>query len=280
MKRGALANLAIYGAALALALFTLAPLVWLGLMSVMSPTDLVRLPLQWLPSEWDFSRYARLVSAIGTQETDRFLAAMRNSVFTAAGASLIAVTAGTLAAYAFARRGAPIVLLFAMMATIMMPPITYVLPLYTSFSSLGMLNSIVTLIVVYCALIVPFAAWLMRANIATLPVEVEYAAAVEGASTWLTLRRIVLPMARPALAATAMLSFLIAWDEFFYALIFTSDLRAKTLPVAIADFAAGRVTDYGLIATVGVLAALPPALLALFFQKHLVSGLAAGSVKG
>ncbi|MBU0801547.1 MAG: ABC transporter permease subunit, partial [Alphaproteobacteria bacterium] len=103
---------------------------------------------------------------------------------------------------------------------------------------------------------------------------------VEGASTFHTLRRVILPLALPAIAATFMLSFLAAWDEFFYALIFTSDLTAKTLPVAIADFTAGRVTDYGVIATVGVLASLPPAVVAMCFQRFIVSGLAAGSVKG
>jgi multiple sugar transport system permease protein len=120
----------------------------------------------------------------------------------------------------------------------------------------------------------------MKANIDVLPVEVEQAAAIDGAGTFTTLTQVVLPMARPALLAAGMLCFLIAWDEFFYALIFMSDLRGKTLPVAIADFAAGRVTDYGLIAAVGVLASLPPALVAVIFQKNLVSGLAAGSVKG
>ena len=81
-------------------------------------------------------------------------------------------------------------------------------------------------------------------------------------------------------SAKVLLAFLSAWDEFFYALIFTSDLRAKTLPVAIADFAAGRATDYGLVSAVGVLAALPPTVFAVLFQRSLVSGLSAGSVKG
>ena len=136
------------------------------------------------------------------------------------------------------------------------------------------------MVAVYCTLLIPFASWLLKANFDVLPSEVEDAAAIDGAGTMTILTRIVLPMARPALLAAGMLSFLVAWDEFFYALIFMSDLRGKTLPVAIADFAAGRVTDYGLIAAVGVLASLPPAIVAVIFQKNLVSGLAAGSVKG
>jgi multiple sugar transport system permease protein len=113
-----------------------------------------------------------------------------------------------------------------------------------------------------------------------LPLEVEEAARIDGANTLGIIWYVVIPLAKPALGAAALLAFLSAWDEFFYALIFTSDLRAKTLPVAIADFAAGRATDYGLVSAVGVLAALPPTIFAVLFQRSLVSGLSAGSVKG
>ena len=103
---------------------------------------------------------------------------------------------------------------------------------------------------------------------------------MDGAGLLGAIRHVTLPLARPALGAAALFALLLAWDEFFYALIFTSDLRAKTLPVAIADFAAGRITDYGLVSAVGVLAALPPTLFAVLFQRSLVSGLSAGSIKG
>lgn len=279
MKRSLLQTVGIYSGVVLLACFTLGPLVWLVLMSISSPSDLVQVPLHWWPSQIDFSRY-RLLTDLSQDQGQRYLAALRNSVVAAGGATLIALIIAVPAAYAFARRGASMALLFGFLATIMMPPITYVLPLYQVFGSFGMLNSLPTLVIVYAAMLLPFAIWLMKANLDVLPIEVELAAFMEGASTLYTLRRVVLPIALPAIAATAMLSFLVAWDEFFYALIFTSDMSAKTLPVTIADFAAGRVTDYGIIATVGVLATLPPALLAIFFQRFIVSGLVAGSVKG
>ncbi|MEE9454056.1 MAG: carbohydrate ABC transporter permease [Paracoccaceae bacterium] len=279
MKRRPLHSVLLYTAVLFLAIFTLAPLVWLVLMSISTPTDLTTVPLNWIPSQIDLSRYAQLLN-INDGSGARFLAALRNSMLTAGGATLIALIVAIPAAYAFTRRGAPMILLFVFLATIMMPPITYVLPLYQIFGSFGMLNNTVTLIIVYCALLLPFATWLMKANLDVLPIEIEHAAFMEGASTITTLRRVVLPLALPAIAATGMLSFLVAWDEFFYALIFTSDMSAKTLPVTIADFAAGRVTDYGVIAAVGVLATLPPAILAIAFQRFIVSGLVAGSVKG
>ena len=280
MRRTLLQSVLIYAAAVLLAVVTLAPLAWLFIMSIMEPKELLAIPLQWLPAHPDFSRYARLLGFTGEVAQNPFLNALRNSLVAGLGSTVVALVVSTLAAYAVARREITIVILMLMMATYMMPPITFVLPLYTTFSGFGLLNNPLTLVAVYCTVLIPFASWLMKANIDVLPVEVEQAAAIDGAGTFTTLTQVVLPMARPALLATGMLCFLIAWDEFFYALIFMSDLRGKTLPVAIADFAAGRVTDYGLIAAVGVLASLPPALVAVIFQKNLVSGLAAGSVKG
>lgn len=279
MRRTLLQSVLLYSCVVAVAIFTVGPLLWLVTMSVSAPTDLTEVPLRWIPSEFDFSRYGALLDIDGGSG-ERFLSALRNSLLTAGGATAIALILAIPAAYSFSRRNASMVLLFAFLATIMMPPITYILPLYSTFSSLGMLNKTTTLIIVYTAMLLPFATWLMKANIDVLPVEVEQAAFMEGASTSYTIRTVVLPLALPAIAATAMLSFLVAWDEFFYALIFTNDLNAKTLPVAIADFSAGRVTDYGVIASVGVLATLPPAILAICFQKFIVSGLVAGSVKG
>lgn len=280
MRRTLVQSIAIYAAALLLVAVTLAPLLWLFIMSIMQPRELLAVPLKWLPQVPDFSRYGRLLGFTGEIAENPFLNALRNSLIASGGASLLALAVSALAAYSFTRRNAPIIILMLMLATFMMPPITYILPLYTMFSRIGLLNNPLTLVAVYCTLLIPFASWLLKANFDVLPAEVEDAAAIDGAGTMTTLTRIVLPMARPALLATGMLSFLVAWDEFFYALIFMSDLRGKTLPVAIADFAAGRVTDYGLIAAVGVLASLPPAIVAVFFQKNLVSGLAAGSVKG
>jgi multiple sugar transport system permease protein len=263
---------------------TLAPLVWLFIMSVSSTTDLTSLPIHWVPDQWDFSRYARLLtrktsnpdSAVSTE----FLFALRNSIIASAGATAIAMVTAIPAAYSVARFPGRMPLLYSMIGTYMMPPVTYILPLYIAFSLMGILNSVGSLVVVYCTMLIPFTTWLLKANFDAVPREIEEAARIDGAGTLGIIWHIVIPLAKPALGAAALLAFLSAWDEFFYALIFTSDLRAKTLPVAIADFAAGRATDYGLVSAVGVLAALPPTVFAVLFQRSLVSGLSAGSVKG
>jgi multiple sugar transport system permease protein len=108
----------------------------------------------------------------------------------------------------------------------------------------------------------------------------EDAARIDGCSRIGALFRVVLPLARPGLLATALFGFLLAWDEFLYALIFTSSLNSKTIPVAIAEFTGRHAVDFGMMATGGVLAALPPLVIAFVFQRYIVGGLASGAVKG
>ncbi|SER45521.1 carbohydrate ABC transporter membrane protein 2, CUT1 family [Faunimonas pinastri] len=281
LSRGELVRyVLIYAAVAVLVLFTCVPILWLVIMSISSAQELTAVPLHWIPKSPDFSRYARLLGLTSDGSENIFLPALRNSVITAGGATLVAMAAAIPAAYAMSRRNAPRAMLFVMLATFMVPPITYALPLYTGLGKIGLLNTSAGLIIIYSALLLPFAVWLTKTNIDILPVSLEEAAMLDGAGTLRIMWSVLLPIARPALVAAAMLSFLTAWDEFFYALLFTSDLRAKTLPVAIADFAAGRVTDYGMVSAIGVLAAIPPVILAIFFQKSLIAGLSSGSVKG
>jgi multiple sugar transport system permease protein len=273
----------IYSAVVLLMVVTLAPLLWLFIMSVSSTRDLTSIPIHWLPDQWDFSRYVRLVTNAVTGQravSEEFLAALRNSIIASAGATAIAMLTAIPGAYSVSRYPGRMPLLYGMIGTYMMPPVTYVLPLYIAFSAMGILNNVGALVIVYCTMLLPFTAWLLKANFDAVPREVEEAARIDGAGVLGIIWYVVLPLAKPALGAAALLAFLSAWDEFFYALVFTSDLRAKTLPVAIADFAAGRITDYGLVSAVGVLAALPPTIFAVLFQRSLVSGLSAGSVKG
>ena len=114
----------------------------------------------------------------------------------------------------------------------------------------------------------------------SLPADLEEAARVDGCSRLGALMRIILPLARPGLLTTVMFGFLLAWDEFLYALIFTSTTNAKTIPVAIAEFTGKYSSDFGLIAAGGVLATAPPVILALLFQRYIVGGLTSGAVKG
>ncbi len=279
--RRLLPQLLTYLAVAVLVVVTLAPLLWLFIMSISSTTDLTSLPLHWLPRQADFSRYARLLTLEAHSAGEEFVYALRNSLGASFSATAVALLAGIPAAYSFSRfPGRRIGLLYAVLGTYMMPPVALILPLYMIFAALGLLNSVPGLTIVYCTILLPFVTWLLKANFDTVPIEIEEAARIDGVGFFGVLRHVTLPIAKAGLGTATLFAVLLAWDEFFYALLYTNDLRAKTLPVAIADFAAGRATDYGLISAAGILTALPALAIAFFLQRSLIAGLAAGGVKG
>lgn len=269
-----------YGAALLVPLSILAPMGWLFLMSVSSASDLSRVPLEWLPRQWDFSRYQGLISLAPGQPGAIFLHALGNSLLVASVATAISLLLAIPAAFSFSRYSGREAWLSGALAIYMVPPVAFVLPLYFLLQQLGLLNTRPGLVMVYCSLILPFLTWMLKNQFDALPRDIEQAARLDGLRFWQVLLRITLPLAKPVLGAAALFGWLLAWDEFFYALLFTSNLSAQTLPVAIAGFTAGRATDDGLIAAIGILASVPPLFIAIWLQKTLVSGLTSGGSKG
>ncbi|WP_328989583.1 carbohydrate ABC transporter permease [Kribbella sp. NBC_01245] len=257
-----------------LAVVVLAPLAWLAISSISAPSDLVE--VHWFPSDPTLSRYRELFSS---PASDGFRVSMLNSLVVASATTVISLVVGSLGGYAFARLRFRMrrTTLFAFLAIYMLPPIALVIPLYLAMANLGLLDTKLGLIITYCSIVTPFCLWTMSNFYLTLPAELEDAARVDGCSRLGALFRVVLPLARPGLVATAMFGFLLAWDEFLYALIFTSTGTAKTIPVAIAEFTGKFSSDFGLIAAGGVLATLPPVLLTLLLQRHLLTGLTSGS---
>lgn len=279
MKRK-LRRIGLYAADVLLGVSILGPMLWLFLMSVSSNSDLARIPLAWLPRQWDFSRYAALLSLQPGQPGELFLHALGNSLLVACFATLISLLLAIPAAFSFSRYPGRDGWLMASLAIYMVPPVAFVLPLYFVLQQLGLLNTHLGLVLVYCSLILPFLTWMLKNQFDALPRDIEQAARLDGLRFWQVLLRITLPLAKPVLGASALFGWLLAWDEFFYALLFTSNISAQTLPVTIAGFTAGRATDDGLIAAVGILASLPPLLIAIWLQKSLVGGLASGGSKG
>lgn len=280
MRRRPLATILVYLGVVALVVTTLAPLIWLFIMSVSNTKDLTTVPLAWLPSRADFGNYLRLMSLDPHSTGEEFLYALRNSLAISITATAIALLAGVPAAYSFSRYRGRIGLLYGVLGTYMLPPVAFILPLYLAFSALHLLNTIWALVIVYCSILLPFVTWLLKTNFDAVPIEIEQAARLDGLGPWGVIRYVTLPIAKAAMGTAALFAVLLAWDEFFYALLYTNDIRAKTLPVAIGDFAAGRAIDYSLISAVGVLASLPPVLIAFVLQKSLIVGLAHGGVKG
>ncbi len=271
----------IYLAVIIFVLSVLAPVIWLFLSSVSSTNDLTALPLKWLPANLDFSRYTSLLSTASGSAGSSFVLALRNSLLVALAATVISLLAAIPAAYSFSRfKGSRDGLLFAVLATYMIPPVAIVLPIYSILASVGLLNNVFGLTLVYCTILTPFTTWLLKTNFDAVPLEIEESAQIDGLGRWGVLWRMTVPLALPGLSTATVWAILLSWDEFFYALLFTSNASAKTLPVAIADFAAGRAVDYGLICAAGFLAAVPPVLIGFLLQRGLMSGLTAGSVKG
>ncbi len=282
MRRSGLQTALLYVAVGLFVLVTLLPLAWLFILSVSVPADLTVKPLALVPHRITWAAYRALLSLVPNSPGEAFLMALRNSLGASLGATAVSLVLAVPAAWAFSRyrEGRVSATLYGVLATYMTPAVALALPLYFTLSSLHLLNSVLGLIIVYCAILTPFSAWFIKASFDAVPSEIEQAAAMDGASVWETLWHVTLPLARAGVSTATLFAVLLAWDEFFFALLFTSNTNAKTLPVTIADFAAGRATDFGLVAAAGLLTAVPPLIIAFVLQKSLVAGLTAGGVKG
>lgn len=261
----------------------LLPMLWTVIASVTPARALLERPLRWIPAELDLTRYVAILTPGGVRGIGAgFLEAMANSLVVASVTVTIALVVSIFGAYAFARlrfRGRQVTLLL-FLSTYMLPQIALLIPLYFILNQLALLDSRFGLILVDLALVVPFTLWILSNYFLTVPEDLEDAARVDGCTRMGALWRIVLPTARPGIITAVMFAFFLAWDEFLYALIFTSTYAAKTLPVAIAEFSGRYTTDFGLVAAGGLVAALPPVLIALVFQRNIVSGMSAGAIKG
>jgi multiple sugar transport system permease protein len=259
----------------------LAPFAWLVYSSVVGQSDLLAKPMHWWPEQVTLSRYREIFSA-DTGAAALFRDAMVNSFLVATGTVLVSLAVGILGGYALARLNFPFrrTTLMAFLISYMLPAISLIIPLYLLMARFGLLDTKTGLIIVYCSLATPFTMWTMSNYFGTLPIELEEAARVDGCGRLGALFRVVLPLSRPGIVATALFGFLLCWDEFLYSLIFTSTSNAKTIPVAIAEFTGRNAVDFGLIAAAGVLASIPPVLVTLVFQRYLLDGLSSGAVKG
>ncbi len=265
-------------------LFIYAPLAWLLLSSVSTRADLLATPPRWIPEHPTLQNYRNiLIPGTAVSEVARtFKYTLANSFLVATVTTVICLIVGSLAAYALARLRMKYrdVIFMGILSVRMIPEISLVIPLYVAAAFLGWRDKPIILIVTYLSFALPFAIWMLTTFFETVPIELEDAALIDGSSRLGTLFRVVLPVAAPGIVSTALFTFLLAWDEFFFALLFTSTIQAKTVPVAIAEFTGRYAVDITAMMTGGVLAALPPVILALIFQRYIVSGLSAGAVKG
>lgn len=264
--------------------FIFFPVLWLVSASLSTQIELFAVPMHWIPHHPTFENYLQILfPSMAVSAVPRaFAIALLNSIKIASAVTLICILFGSMAAYALVRIPFRVnrAIQIGILGTRMIPEVSLILPLFIVASSLQLINKPLVLIIAYLSFALPYAIWMMAAFFQTVPIELEDAARIDGCSRLGILRRIIIPISIPGLISTAMFTFLLAWDEFFYALIFTSTLAAKTAPVAIAEFIGRYAVNITGMMAGGVLAALPPVILGLLFQRYIVSGMTAGAVKG
>ncbi|MGQ9627506.1 MAG: carbohydrate ABC transporter permease [Anaerolineae bacterium] len=273
----------LYATVVLIAVWTLAPYVWLIISSISNKVDLLDVPLRWLPSQPTLAHYKELFFGGGAtgEHVALFLLTLKNSCLVTFLSTIVCMVIGVLAAYALARMVFPghRYYLLILMATQMVPPIAIVIPGYVILERLRLRDTYLGLVLVYITFILPLVVWIMRGYFSSIPSDLEDSAMIDGCTRLGALFRIVLPLSGPGLVSTSVFAFIAAWNEFFYAFIYT-EYRAKTLPVLIGEFSSKFGPDYIKLATAGVVASIPPVILALLFQRFLIRGLTAGAVKG
>ena len=274
----ALGRLPFYLVVAIIVVYALTPFVWAISTSLKGESELFG-AARLIPRDPSLKNYVNVLSSAP------FMRSLFNSVIVAGGSALTALTAGSLAAYALGRlrfRGKT-AMLYAVLAMTMFPQIAVLSGLYVNVRELGLYGTQAALLFAYPLFTLPFATWVLTSFFRGLPREIEEAAVVDGATTAQIFVRILLPLTVPALVTTGLLTFIVSWNEYLFALSFTiTNPSAQTVPVAIAQFA-GVVEQQEPIAEImaaAMIVTLPLVVLVLIFQQRIAAGLTAGSVKG
>jgi len=249
------------------------PVIWMFVTSVKTQVQTFRIPPVWIFTPV-YQNYSDLFFASNIQKY------LINGLVIASTSTAICLVLGSFAAFTLTRfriRGREDIA-FWMLSTRMFPPIASAIPLYLLLRQFGLLDTHLGLIIVYLSLNLGFATWMMRGFFRELPVELEESAMIDGCSRYGAFFRVVLPLSAPGLAATAILCFIFAWNEFLFALLFTGR-NAKTMPVVLAGFITQTGIRWGALTAAGALTAIPTIILACFAQKYIVRGLTLGAIK-
>ncbi|GAB3831825.1 carbohydrate ABC transporter permease [Kribbella italica] len=266
-----------YVAVLAYLIFLGFPLVWLISASLKSPREFANLNPTFLPQSPTFSNFTDALEEQG------LVRSMLNSLQISVATTVLVLIVSLPVAYGLARlrsRLRPITNGWILVSQVF-PVILIVIPLFVILRQLHLTNTLPGVVIVYMVWSMPFALWMLQGYVAAVPRELEEAASVDGASRLRTIVSIVMPLLRPGLIATAMFTFISAWNEFFFALVLLQDPELKTLPLVLARFvgAEGQV-QFGPLAAASVLATVPSLVFFAFLQRRLTSGLLSGAVKG
>lgn len=279
----------------------LAPVGWLVSSSMQTEAEIVSVPPHWIPDQPTLKNFRAIFSA-GDEEVTyetrstqdpssgnyipstarNLLPAMRNSFVVATLVVILNLLVGVPAAYAMAkirflgRSGS----VYFILTTRVIPDIALVVPFFLVIKNLGLLDNIMSLVITYLAITVPFTVFILIQYFEGLPDELDKAARVDGCSRFQTLTKVYLPLALPSLVAVILFAFLTSWNEFLLALMFTQTAQSQTLPIVLASFTSDFTISFSFINAAGLLAIVPPVIVAIIFERYIVSGLTAGAVKG
>jgi multiple sugar transport system permease protein len=266
--------------------WSLFPVYWAANTSLMTNYQAQSTPAHFLPNPLTLSAYRQLfgvhLSALNPNNLwPDFSRSLVNIVVECGATTVFTVAFAALASYAFARmefRGKT-ALFYGVLFTLMLPAYATLIPLYRLMSDVGLVNTYTGIVLVYISGFLPLAMWILYAYFSAIPVALEEAAVIDGASRMAVFTRIILPLAKPGLTATAIIAFLSGWSQFLFPLVLSTDLSTEPLTVFITTLQGERLTQFPLINATGVLTILVPALIVVFLNRYIISGLLAGSVK-
>lgn len=262
-----------YAAATVLVIIFLFPIYWLFTISFKTPAEIFAYPPVWWPANLQFANYRVLFK-------DGDVIVIWNSLVIAGTSTLLSVVLGTIAAYSLVRfhTGGENLAVW-IISQRMMPPIALVFPVFLIYVWLGLVDTYAGLILLYTAFNLPYVIWMMRGYISEVPIELEESARVDGWTRLGVLVKVVFPMVRTGLFATAVFTFVFAWNEFLFALVLTRT-EVVTYPVQVTHYFGGQSNFWAKIAALSVLGTLPIFIAVASMQRFLVRGISMGAVKG
>lgn len=264
-----------YAGALFFTLVVAFPIYWLFLMAFKSADEVYAVPPVYFPAEPSLGSFASLFRG-ATYDAQTLI----NSLIIATSTTVIAMVLGTMCAYSMARfRTGGHNFAIWIMSQRMLPPIAIVFPLFLAFALIDILDTFPSIIVVYVAFNLPFVIWMMRGYIEDVPVAVEESALVDGCTRWQVLYKIIVPMSRAGIFATAVFTFLFTWNEFVFALVLTNN-HIVTYPVQVTGYFAAQQTYWNSVGAMSILGTIPVFFAVVFFQRYLVRGISMGAIKG
>lgn len=283
--RPAASTIGLYALAALSAIWLIGPFLWLFMASIADQRELLVRPTPFFPPHPTLDNYRKILGLVEFHSRDQaaqVLASMWNSFIVAIIVTIINVVFGSAAGYAYARHRSMwmSVSLYFILFTRMLPVVVLIPALFLMLRQMGLQNTLSGLVLAYCSFTFPFTIWIMKSYFETLPREIEESGLIDGCTRFGVFWRLIMPISGPGLVAAGAFTFVLCWNEFLVAQVLNSKRGLTTLPPAIAGMLGQANIDYSVIAASGFLSALPAMLMALIFQRYMVQGLTAGSVKG